>query len=249
MADLLIQPFDGQPRHLRPRSAILPWLALSLLVPAPTIGVFLAMALDGAEGTNVGRIAWMVSKLWILAFPLAWMLWVERWRPEPASFSSRAGGVIAGLGWGVAILSAILVFYWLFGRGMIDVAQVRSMAEKNGFLAPWKYFALAAYLSIINSLLEEYVWRWFVQRQCAAIVGSAAAVVLSALLFTIHHVIALNAQMGLIATVLGSLGVFAGGVIWGACALRYRSIWPGWISHILADVAVFMVGWHILFRA
>ena len=45
-----------------------------------------------------------------------------------------------------------------------------------------------------------------------------------------------------------TLGVFLGGCAWSWLYLRYRSIWPGYISHIIADIAVFGVGWMILFK-
>ena len=69
----------------------------------------------------------------------------------------------------------------------------------------------------------------------------------SALLFTLHHIVALRAQAGWDVTLLASLGVFLGGCAWSWLYLRYRSIWPGYVSHVLADVAVFAVGWVILF--
>jgi len=189
------------------------WLALALLVPAPSIGVVLAMVLDSTQGTGVGQAAWAFSKAWILLFPLVWMVLVERWRPARSRIDWRS--LLTGFASGAAIMLAILCGYWLIGRDIVDVRQVRAMAETNNFLEPWKFLALAAYLSIVNSLLEEYVWRWFVQRQCAAIVGGPLSVAASALLFTIHHVIALKAQMAWSATMLGSLGVFVGGLIWG----------------------------------
>ncbi len=49
--------------------------------------------------------------------------------------------------------------------------------------------------------------------------------------------------------ILGSTGCFLGGVIWSGLYLRYRSIWPGYLSHVLADVAIYIIGWHLIFRA
>jgi membrane protease YdiL (CAAX protease family) len=50
-------------------------------------------------------------------------------------------------------------------------------------------------------------------------------------------------------TALGSLAVLAAGACWSFLYLRYDSIWPGWISHVVADVAVFAVGWQLLFAS
>jgi membrane protease YdiL (CAAX protease family) len=41
--------------------------------------------------------------------------------------------------------------------------------------------------------------------------------------------------------------VFTGGAIWSWLYVRYRSIWPGYLSHAIVDVAVFAVGWWIIF--
>jgi membrane protease YdiL (CAAX protease family) len=72
-------------------------------------------------------------------------------------------------------------------------------------------------------------------------------VVAAALAFTAHHVIALAAQFNWGVTLLGSLGVFSGGAAWSWLYLRYRSIWPGYISHAMVDVAIFVIGYGLIF--
>jgi len=49
--------------------------------------------------------------------------------------------------------------------------------------------------------------------------------------------------------VLGSAAALAAGACWSWLYLRYGSIWPAWISHVIADIAVFAVGWQLLFAA
>jgi membrane protease YdiL (CAAX protease family) len=41
--------------------------------------------------------------------------------------------------------------------------------------------------------------------------------------------------------------VFIGGVAWSWCFLRFRSILPGYLSHVIVDIAVLVVGWVLLF--
>jgi membrane protease YdiL (CAAX protease family) len=62
-----------------------------------------------------------------------------------------------------------------------------------------------------------------------------------------HHVIAVSQYLDPLLTFLASAGVFAGALIWSWLYMRYRSIWPGWLSHVLADIAVFGIGWYLLF--
>jgi len=69
----------------------------------------------------------------------------------------------------------------------------------------------------------------------------------SAGVFVAHHTIALSAYVPWWMNGVCSLGVFLGGAMWSWLYLRYRSIWPGWVSHAFADVAIFVIGWVVLF--
>ena len=73
------------------------------------------------------------------------------------------------------------------------------------------------------------------------------AVLASAACFTVHHVTALQAQFDWKVTLLASLGVFIGGAIWSWMYGRYRSVWPGYLSHAIVDVAIYVIGWGIIF--
>jgi membrane protease YdiL (CAAX protease family) len=222
-------------------------LALLLLVPAPSIGTAMAMVI--APGSAAAKIVFAVLKVWLLAFPLLWLVFVERGRPRLPAPTRR--GVLPGLVSGAVIAAIILAAYFTVGHHWIDAPHVHAMAAKNGLASPTLYVVLAAYWCVVNSLLEEYVWRWFVFRRCLDLLTparTAAAVLLSALLFTLHHIVALTAQFDWRITLLGSLGVFIGGAAWSWLYLRYRSIWPGYLSHVLADAPIFWIGWRIIFH-
>jgi membrane protease YdiL (CAAX protease family) len=196
----------------------------------------------------IGTAAWSLAKVWLLAFPLGWWFLVEKGR---VSFSPpRDGGLLVGLASGVLIAAAIWGAYVLAGVSAADAQHVRDLAAKNGLTNPSLYIAGTLYWCLINSLLEEYVWRWFVYRQCETLLPRGAAwlaILFSALFFTLHHIIALAAQFSLGITIAGSLGVFVGGVVWSALYRRYRSIWPGYLSHVFADAPIFVIGWRLIF--
>jgi len=217
-------------------------LALLLLVPAPSVGVIAAMIVwPGALGTGI----FIACKAWMLLLPIAWRRLVDR---RPLSWSpARLGGFGVGAGLGVLIGALILGGYFLFGPRLIDAEHVGAMAVRNGIGTVPRYLLAAAYWITINSVLEEYVYRWFVVSKCEALMPAAPAVLVSAACFTLHHVIALKVQFDLAVTALGSAGVFVGGTIWSWLYVRYRSIWPAYLSHAIVDVAVFTVGWLIIF--
>ena len=118
--------------------------------------------------------------------------------------------------------------------------------NQTGLDQPGLYILAAVYWITLNSLMEEYVWRWFVFRQCERLAGGVAGVLCSALAFTLHHVVALSGQVTWGLTLLGSLGVFTGGAIWSALYLRCRSVWPCYVSHAIVDAPIFLIGWWLI---
>jgi membrane protease YdiL (CAAX protease family) len=220
-------------------------LALLLVVPAPSIGVTMALLIPETVG-SVGQAVWTASKVWMIVLPLLWLLCVERRRISLSPV--RLGGLGVGVLSGLVIGGLIVAMTAAFGASLIDAEAMRTMAAGNGLDALGRYIALAVALSLGNALMEEYVWRWFVQSRWKCITGSAgAAIVLSAACFTIHHVLALSAYFGPMVVVIGSLGVFVGGCLWSWLKTRYDSIWPGYVSHVLVDAGVFVAGGMILF--
>lgn len=217
-------------------------LALILLVSAASLGIAVRLYVPGA----VGQWVFVLTRVWILGLPIVWVRWIDgdRVRVSRPSIGELKAGTILGL----AMLGIILAAYGLIGQDWIDPISVRAKAQQVGLANPILYLVSAVYFTFINSLVEEYIWRWFVYRKCERLLPGIEAVGLAALCFTLHHIIALNAYIGNEWVVaLGSLGVFMAGAVWSWCYLTYRSLWSCYISHLLADLAIALVGWHLLF--
>ena len=204
--------------------------------------------MDLAQGP-VGQSIYAASKVWLAVFPALWLLRVERARPEWSWPTSR--GLWVGACLGLVISAAIVLGYATVGKSLIDLNHFRELANENGFGSIGRYLVFCTYIVLINALIEEYVWRWFVVRQWQAVTARSvhgwASIVLAAACFTAHHVVALALQFDTPVVIIGSAGVFVGGIVWSWCYVRYASIWPGYVSHAIVDVAVFAVGWHLLF--
>ena len=234
-----------QPEHSsseRRRAA----LALGLLVPAPAIGTLAAfVAFPGGSG----QVIYGLCKLWIALLPLIWLLRVDR-RPLSLSPLPRRRGaqaLWAGLALGAVISAVVLLAYAAWGQSLVNPERLAEIEHEVGLTTPARYVAFATYIILVNSLLEEYVWRWFVFEKCSALAGPNRAVPLAGLFFTLHHALTFAVQMEPPLAVLASLGVFIGGCLWSLCYRVYGSIWPGYASHALVDLAALWIGWRILF--
>jgi len=148
---------------------------------------------------------------------------------------------------GVCISAAIAVVYITLGGRLIDLSFMRERIAAVGLANAGAYTLAALYWIGINSILEEYVWRWFVFKKCEIVFGRPLAVFTSAMFFTLHHIVAMNVYLDGAALVLCAAGVFTGGVVWSHMYFRFRSIWPGYVSHAIVDLCIFLIGAHIMF--
>lgn len=230
----LVTP-DARPSPARP------WLALLVVAPASAIGTWAAIT---AFPGPVGRSVWLVTKLWVIAVPILWHVYVDGGRFHLPRFSSE--GLGKGLLWGVLMAGTILGAWFLVLRGP-TFGGARDVIKASGLDTPTKYLVMAVYWTTLNSLIEEYVWRWFVTSQAMRVLSVRGAVLLAAFLFTMHHYAALAAYVSIPLTLLGCAGVFVAGAIWSWLFASTKSIWSAYASHALADIAVFVVGYDILF--
>lgn len=218
------------------------FLALVLLVPAPTLGVYLALHVAPGPG---GQVAYGLLKAWVLILPWVWTRRVARgalpfptprpgwWRPALVTGLVLGGGLAAGL--------------FLLGGALLDSDRLREALARAGVGSPARFLLAAAWWALGNSLLEEYVWRWFAMRQCALLLGRTGGVLAAALLFSVHHVVAVAAYAGPAAALLAGAGTFLAGGVWAALYLRTGSLRAAWVSHAVADLVLFAYAWHRLF--
>ena len=218
-------------------------IALLFFVPAFSIGVIFSIFI--APGI-IGNSIFTAMKVWAVVFPLGWTVKYNSQALRLPKFTWQEVGV--GLGLGILMFGAIISAYLLIGQQIIDLTTIRAKATEVGITSLTLYLAGCVYWSFINSLIEEYTWRGFVVSRCKVLFPDAIAVILAALFFTTHHSIALYGYTHSWSVVLlGSLGVFIAGIVWAGLYDRYQSIIPGWIAHILADIAIASVGYQLLF--
>ena len=90
-------------------------------------------------------------------------------------------------------MSIIIIVMWVLFGDILDKGSMISELESTGLTEFRMYLAGMIYWIFLNSLLEEYVFRWFVTIKSIELLGSEArAIILSAILFTLHHAIALH---------------------------------------------------------
>ena len=183
---------------------------------------------------------------------LPWLCWQAVRKREQGWPKFNADVWRYGLTSGLVIGAAIVMpaVYWLIPSGFFTEAA-RTMQTKLlgfGLDTPAKFAALAIFYSVIHSGLEEFYWRWFVDRRLRSLVGPTWSVVLSSVGFALHHVVVIAVYLGWTnpLTYLASAAVGVGGAWWAWCDRRCNSIAPSWVSHAMVDAALFFVGWELV---
>jgi len=218
-------------------------IALVLVGAAPTVSTILSYGVG--EG-GLSQAIFLLTKLWLLCVPIVWFLKVDS---GTLSWSKpEQGGYAMSIGLGIS-MSIVMLLAWLLLGDAIDANLLRDALEPVGLLDPWVYLAATIYWILINSLLEEFVFRWFLVTKSEILVGTGnPAIILSALIFVAHHTVAL-AIFGFPwwANLISSIGLFVGGAIFSWLYVRYRSVWIPYIAHAICDIVVFSVGAIIIF--
>tara|TARA_B100001146_G_scaffold129392_1_gene113570 strand:- start:424 stop:1125 length:702 start_codon:yes stop_codon:yes gene_type:complete len=218
-------------------------IALALVGAAPTVSTLLSYGVgDGV----ISQAIFVLTKLWLVCVPIIWFLKVDS---GTLSWSKpEQGGYAMSIGLGIS-MSIVMVLAWLLLGDSIDANLLRDALEPVGLLDPKVYLLATIYWIFINSILEEYVFRWFLVTKSEILVGTGnPAIILSALIFVVHHTVAL-AIFGFPwwANLISSIAIFVGGAVFSWLYVRYRSVWIPYIAHAICDIVVFGIGAIIIF--
>lgn len=195
---------------------------------------------------------YIACKIAQFVLPIAWLLLVLRRLPDRRlpDFRAVTGGVLSGL----LLAAIVMLFYVVSLRGGALAAQasprIAARLEALHSATPLGFAAMALFLSVAHSLLEEYYWRWFAFGRLRIHMGRGGAIALSSVAFAAHHVIVLHAFIGpgrfWWVTAVLSIAVAAAGALWAWQYTRSGSLISIWISHALVDVAIMAIGYDLV---
>lgn len=217
--------------------------ALFLVSIMPTISVLFSFSWSESELQS--QIFFIFAKLWIIIIPIYWIYRIEESRVSLGEINSK--GMYQSIVSGILIFLAVGIIFLIVGD-TLDVDLMKQEIGGTGLLNPHIFLLGVFYWITVNSLVEEFVFRQFIGDRILEFTGrESVTVLLSAAIFTLHHTVLLGYYFEPWQNVISSIGIFIAGAIWSLLWLRHRSLFVCWISHAIADVAVFGIAYVILF--
>ena len=233
------------------RRADLCVVVFALFLPSVATGLYFVIL--ATWPTAAQQTAYAIGKGIQFGLPLVWVLAVQR-AGLRLKRPSRAGLIEGGL-FGLLVLVAMMALYhgWLKPVGYLSPQSPAAEAILNkvqgfGIDTLWKYVALGIFYSLIHSGLEEYYWRWFVFGQLRRLIPLRRAILVSSIGFMLHHILLLGTYLGWFspATWIFSAAVAVGGAYWAWLYQRSDSLWSPWLSHLVIDAAIYIVGYDLV---
>jgi membrane protease YdiL (CAAX protease family) len=137
----------------------------------------------------------------------------------------------------IGFLSAAILYLVFYAGDYVSVLlfnfadkQVTGIYQNRALLDP---AIIGLLLFFLIGPAEEIFWRGFIQDAIAQKFGDNAGWIIASVIYGCIHLAAWNFML------FGSALIC--GIFWGYLFKRYKSLWPGIISHALWDVFIFVL--------
>lgn len=165
-------------------------------------------------------------------------------RPVKGYFSGWRKGLKLGLPLGAGVFFFLLGAYWLLG-GYFDFSAVTGALEANMGVTGKNFWLVSLYIACVNSFLEEFFFRGFGFLSLSPALGKNRACLFSALAFALYHISIMSAWFSLPLFLLLLAGLLLAGALFNWLDDRGDSLYPSWLVHICANLAINTIGFSL----
>ena len=159
-------------------------------------------------------------------------------------FTPNKKGILTAFLLGVGVFSVILIAYFLF-KNLIDFSGIANQLTSSAGVSANNFVFVAIYISIINSLLEEFFFRGFAFITLKNLTSRPFAYIFSSALFAFYHFGMTATWFNIGIFILAVLGLFVGGCIFNFLNEKQENIYNSWLVHFFANLAINTIGFII----
>jgi uncharacterized protein len=145
-----------------------------------------------------------------------------------------------GFIFGISSFLIVLAAYFIF-KGAIDLNGIVSdLREKN--ITPANFILTGLYVTLGNSLLEEFFFRGFIFLNLYNMKKEKLAYLYSSMLFGLYHIGIFKAWFNIWLILLCLVGLITVGFIFNWLNTKSNNFINSWLVHIFADSAIILIG-------
>ena len=142
----------------------------------------------------------------------------------------------------LAIVFTVLIAGYFALRGVFDFSGIVSSLTSDAGVGRHNFVFVAIYIAVVNSFLEEFFFRGFAFLTLKKSASPGFAYLFSAAAFSLYHVAMMIGWFDAVLWVLVMAGLFVGGLIFNYFNQRSGTVYPSWLIHMCANLAINTVG-------
>lgn len=147
----------------------------------------------------------------------------------------------------IAAILGITVFTVIFGsylitKSIVDLSSITGELDSRMSINAKNFIAVAFYIAICNSFMEEFFFRGFLFFRLKERTNSKVAHLLSSVIFALYHVAIMVTWFQWWVFALCMLALVIGGVIFNLMIEKTGSLYPSWLTHGCANLAINSIG-------
>jgi len=153
--------------------------------------------------------------------------------------------VFFGLTLGFATFGVILGGYTIL-RPFLDLSAVPAALAGNAGVTRDNFVYVSVYISLCNSLLEEFFFRCFAFLLLKKFTSFKFALLFSSAAFALYHVAIMGGWFAPWLFILIVAALFLCGLLFDLLDTKSERIWVSWLIHLFANLGINTIGMRLL---
>lgn len=171
------------------------------------------------------------------------ILWEKNWNQIKALFKPKKRELLMALALGIGVYVLIVGGYLLLTK-IYDISELVLKLTADAGVGADNFLYVSLYISLVNSLLEEFLFRGFAFLTLKRQTDRKSAYCFSALTFAVYHY-GMMAAGSIWISLLAILALFIAGCMFNWLNERSGNIITSWLVHMFANFAINTVGFMI----
>jgi membrane protease YdiL (CAAX protease family) len=205
-----------------------------ILLPTAACTILYFVEQSGSTGYLIKTL---IKILLFIPIPLLYKtVFADTWQ-----ILKRSIKPLRGIVFGIVFFAVLLSAYYILARN-IDLGVISQNLGKNMKVTASNFIFVAIYITFGNSFLEEYFFRGFIFLKLKENGHKFLGYTFSSVLFSLYHIMIFQKWFTTPMFILAVAGLAGVGLLFDFMDSKPHTIYNSWISHILADSAIMLIG-------